>query len=296
MMRIQTKLVVAALLLLVPLAAAAYTSPGRPTGFVNDFAHVLSASDRDALEQQLASIEQQTGAQVAIAIVPTIGTDETIEEYAVDLFAEWGIGEKGKDNGLLIVVATEDRQMRIEVGYGLEGVITDLQAAAVVDEMLAPAFRQGDFAGGLRQAVTALGAAIAGDPSALPQNRSRISLNSNVIFFSFFILITLFRGLFVLMARTKSWWLGGVLGAIAAGAIGAFFASLLATGILAVILIPFGLLIDYAVSRAAGKMLGRDHRIWWGGPFSGRGGGGIGGGFGGFGGEGSGGGGASGRW
>ena len=286
--------------LVAPMVAFAYVSPGRATGLVNDFASVLSVADKTSLEQQLTALQQQTSAEIAVAIVPTVGRDETIETYAVKLFEEWGVGQKGKDNGALILVAIQDREMRIEVGYGMEGIIPDATAFAIVQKILTPKFAAGDFAGGLREAVTVMGAAIAGDSSTLPSASSETDsqIDSWAFFYIFFLAITLIRSLFIALARTKSWWLGGVLGGIGGGIIGLVFSSLLLFGIGVLLLVPLGLIIDYFVSRLAGKITKKDHNIWWGGPFGGgRGGGGFGGGgFGGFGGGGSGGGGASGRW
>jgi uncharacterized membrane protein YgcG len=108
--------------------------------------------------------------------------------------------------------------MRIEVGYGLEGIIPDASAFAIVSKILTPAFKSGDFAGGLTQAVSVMSQAIAGDPSAMPTaNQSQGTISGNAFFSLFFAAIFIFRVLFVAMARTKSWWLGGVLGAIRGG-------------------------------------------------------------------------------
>ena len=290
--------------LIFPILAFAYVSPGKATGYVNDFAGVLSVADKTALEQQLIALQKQTSAQVAIAIVPTIGTDETIETYSVKLFEDWGIGQKDKDNGLLIVVASDDHLMRIEVGYGLEGAVTDAQAFAVVDKILTPAFKAGDFAGGLKQAVDVLGKAIAGDPSALPAPDAVQGNLLGLLFkgspFLFVGILVFLQGMISAMARSKSWWLGGVFGGVA-GALVTLFAGFMVAGLISfVVLIPLGLLLDWYLSRNyASKpwwMRGGPRGPWWWGGGPGSGGFGGGGGFGGFGGGSSGGGGASGRW
>ena len=285
-------------MVLLPALAFAFSSPGRATGFVNDFSGTLSAGDKVALEEQLMAIQKQTSAEISIAVVPTIGRDETIETYAVKLFEEWGIGQKGKDNGALIVVAVQDHVMRIEVGYGLEGIITDARAFAIVDKILTPAFKANDFAGGLTQAVAVMGQAIAGDPSALPRaTTNQVPVSSNAFFALFFFGLVVIRGLITAMARSKSWWFGGVLGAVAAGII-SFFIGFLYFGLIAlIVLVPLGLLVDWYVSKkyVAGTASGA--MPWW--LLMMRGGGRGswgGGGFGGFGGGRSGGGGASGRW
>ncbi len=280
----------AAVCLLPPLALA-YISPGQPAGFVNDFAGVLSVEQKLMLEQKLSNFEKQSGSELTVATVPSLG-EETVEEYAVSLFKEWGIGKKSADNGVLLLVAPSDRQMRIEVGYGLEGVLTDAQAAQII-ALMRPAFAAGDFAGGITSGVEAITAVISGEP--LPDvPAAGFRLSSDAFLFILFIAVFIFRIFFIIFARTKSWWLGGVIGVVVAGIAGLVFSSLfyLIFGIL--ILVPLGLLFDYLVSRTAGKVIHKDYHIWWGGPFGGGHGGGSGGGFGGFGGGSSGGGGASG--
>ncbi len=289
--------------LISPILVFAYTSPGRATGYVNDFAGVLSVADKADLETQLTALHKDTSAEIAVVIVPTVGTDETIETYAVKLFEEWGIGQKGKDNGALILVAKDDREMRIEVGYGLEGIIPDATAFAIVDKILTPAFKAGDFAGGLKQAVTVMGQAIAGDPSALPAAESPVNpLGLFVRAFPFAIvgILVFVQGMVAAMARSKSWWLGGVFGAVAGGVVTLVGGFMIAGLLSFAILIPLGLLLDWYLSRNYASKpwwthLGQRGPWWFGG---GRGGGGLGGGggFGGFGGGGSGGGGSSGRF
>ena len=106
------KLLAIAALAALPVAAQAYVSPGAPVGFVNDFAGVLSAAQEVRLSKLLTEYEEQTGNEIAVATVNSIG-DETIETYSVQLFREWGIGKEGKDNGALFVIAVTDRVMRI---------------------------------------------------------------------------------------------------------------------------------------------------------------------------------------
>ena len=111
--------------------AAAFTAPGDPTSYVNDFANVLSASDTHALDGQLRSLEQATSEEIAVVTVPTTG-DDTIESYTNQLFHSWGIGQKGKNNGVMLLLAINDRHVRIEVGYGLEPVLTDARSAEII--------------------------------------------------------------------------------------------------------------------------------------------------------------------
>ena len=137
----------------VCLVGAAATSFPPPTGYVNDFAQVLDPSTRAALEQRLAAYDRTTGNQIAIAIFNNLG-GQPIEDFTVRLEEAWKVGKRGKDNGVLLVVALQERQVRIEVGYGLEGKITDADAGAIIRDIIAPAFRAGQYGQGLDAAVT----------------------------------------------------------------------------------------------------------------------------------------------
>ena len=283
-------------IILIPLPGRAYTSPGKPTGYVNDFAHVLSVSDAQALESKLESLTTQTSDEVVVATIPSLG-DETIESYTVDLFQEWGIGQKEKDNGILILVAPNDHEARIEVGYGLEGDVTDLQAGNIVRNVMIPAFKKNDYDGGVNGAVDAVSAILTNSPDAARYSGG--ASNSNAIDWGGNWPVVFFAGIFILnilariLGRTKSWWLGGVLGA-GAGIVVGLVLGFVPVGLVAIIILTlFGLLFDYIVSKHPPRG-GRGFSIW---PiFLGGGRGGFGGGFGGFGGGSSGGGGASGGW
>lgn len=281
--------------LLPASTAAAYTSPGKPEGFVNDFAHVLSVSDRQTIEAKLQILKQSSGAEIAVVTISSLG-DETVETYAVKLFQEWGIGQKGKDNGLLILVATNDRQARIEVGYGLEGDITDLQAGNIIRQVMIPAFKNNDYAAGISGAVDAVAGILSKSPEAAQYSEpapetGNWNVNFPAIFFIGFILL---NALARILGRTKSWWLGGVIGAAIGTVIGLIW-GFVPVGIIAILILTLlGLVFDYLVSKHPPGP-GRGGGFW---PifFGGRGGSGSGGGFGGFGGGMSGGGGASGKW
>jgi uncharacterized protein len=119
-----------------------------PTGKVNDFASLLPAGDRQSLEDLLTSLERETGAEVAVVTVSGL-EGRTVEDYANRLFGEWGIGKRGQDNGVLILVARDDRQMRIEVGYGLEGILPDGLAGAIIRDTFLPRFRDGRYREGI---------------------------------------------------------------------------------------------------------------------------------------------------
>jgi len=134
------------ILVFFALLVAGSTSAAIPTpiGYVNDFTGILDSSTKTKLEQTLASFEIKTGDEVAVAIVKSL-EGRTVEDYAVDLYKTWGIGKKGKDNGILILVSPSEGQMRIEVGYGLEGVINDAMAGRIIREKMIPAFKEGRY-------------------------------------------------------------------------------------------------------------------------------------------------------
>lgn len=146
---------------------AAPLSPAlpRPVGYVNDFARLLDPGTRAALEARLAEYDRTTGTQIAIATFPGLG-GVPINEFAVRLEEAWKVGRAGRDNGVLLVVARAERQVRIEVGYGLEGRITDADAGEIIRQTIAPAFRQGRYGEGLGAAVDALVRLIGPEPAA----------------------------------------------------------------------------------------------------------------------------------
>jgi len=125
------------------------------SGFINDFAGVLGSSWKSKLEEIVARVEKETSCEIAVAIINSL-EGITIEEYAVELFEKWGIGKKKEDNGILLLVAVEDRELRIEVGYGLEGTITDLEAANIIDDIIVPRFKEDDYNSGLYNGVIAI--------------------------------------------------------------------------------------------------------------------------------------------
>ena len=132
---------------------------------VTDLTGTLSTADRASLTASLTALEKEKGAQITIVMLPTT-QPETIEQFGIRLAEAWKIGRKGVDDGVIVIVAKNDRKMRIEVGYGLEGAIPDAIAKRIVAEQMAPRFREGDFAGGLRATVATLDKVIRGE--ALP--------------------------------------------------------------------------------------------------------------------------------
>ena len=133
---------------------------------VTDVTGTLNAAERQALEAKLAAFEQQTGGQFAVLMVPSTAP-EPIEAYSIRVADAWKIGRKGQDNGVLLLVAKDDRKLRLEVGYGYEGVLTDAMSKRIIAETIAPFFRQGQFAAGINAGVDRAIAVIGRDPSAV---------------------------------------------------------------------------------------------------------------------------------
>ena len=154
-------LVVALVLLLVSLPALAQTFP-QLTGRVVDAANLLKPEERAALEAKLKAHEDKTTDQVVVATVRSL-EGYPIEDYANRLFRHWQLGQKGKDNGALLLVAPQERKVRIEVGYGLEGALTDALSKVIITTAVAPQFQKGNFAGGIDAGVDAMLSILTGD-------------------------------------------------------------------------------------------------------------------------------------
>ncbi len=275
-----------------PLFLLAYISPGSPTGFVNDFAGLFSVEEKADLEQVLVNFEKESSNEISVVSIVTLG-DESIEAYAVKLFEEWKIGKEGKDNGVLLLISRDDREMRIEVGYGLEGALTDALSSQIIRNIMNPEFREEKYYEGVKGALTAIVAATKGEYAPEVGSLSDVPVESYLqgLFFLIFFIVPF---LISFLGMSKSWWQGGVIGGGVGVLLGLIFTSFLigiSSGIIVAIL---GLIFDFIFSKAYQSGIQRGRVPWW----IGRGGrgGGFGGGFGGFGGGRSGGGGSSGRW
>jgi len=135
---------------------------------VTDLTQTLTPDERDALETKLAQFEQEKGSQVAVLLLPTTG-EETIEQYGIRLADAWKVGRKKVDDGVILIVAKEDRKMRLEVGYGLEGAIPDVTAHRIIDEIITPYFKDGEFYGGINAGINAIIQRINGEPLPEPE-------------------------------------------------------------------------------------------------------------------------------
>lgn len=269
-----------------------------PSGFVNDFSNVLTNEQKNSLEEKLSNFEKQTTNEIVVITIKSL-EGEDIDDYTVKVFENWKIGKDDKDNGVLFLAASDDRKMRIEVGYGMEPFITDGEAGEIIRDVIAPKFKNNDFSGGISDGVDAIIKQIE-NPINEPQDFSKVF---KIIGFMFDHLDLLFFGfivniyLFAYMARTSSFWLGGVVGGVIGVIIGFLFANGTVSVIGAFLFGIVGLILDFLLSRVFKKMKEGGYKTDWASTKGGFwGSSGSGSGFGGFGGGSSGGGGASGSW
>ena len=289
---------------------AAEPVPAKPARYVEDQAGVLPGPVQQRLLQRLDAYERETSGQIVVAVYKRLPEAAELSDYASRVFKAWQIGQQGRDNGVLVLVFTEDRKIRIEVGYGLEGAIPDALAKRIIEDDMTPRFRNGDYAGGVEAGVDALIAASKGEykgtgstvASKLITPRSRalavLALIVGVIAGGFGRVLT--RSSTTGLGRTSDAVVGGIVGGIGhpvsvlvfgAAGIGAAIVALVVTW-------------SIIVGGSSGREFRNGRRRDWGGFSGGWGGGGSsgwgsgGGGFGGFGGGGgrSGGGGSSGSW
>jgi uncharacterized protein len=261
---------------------------------VVDLTGTLSAAQAQALEGSLREFEQRKGSQIAVLIVPTV-RPESIEQYSIRVAEAWKSGRRNVDDGLIVVVAKNDREARIEVGRGLEGVVPDIIASRVIREIITPRFQAGDFYGGLSQATQALMKRIEGEPLPAPERRGGPGARGAPDFQGTFVILLI---LAFVGGGILSRLLGRGGGALGTGGIVGVVAWIL-TGTLIVGAIAGAVALLFTLAGGGGGLA--RHRGGWGGGWGGGGwggGGGFGGGGGGFGGGGGsfGGGGASGRW
>lgn len=260
-------------LLLVVTSVTLADAPGpdswKPQGYVNDFAHVMTADQQAQLSRQAAGIEQRLGVQIAMVTVPTIG-GASVSDYAYEMAHHWGVGHKGKDDGILILIAVQDHKYSVQVGYGLEPYMTDADAGSWMRRAL-PDLRAGNFNvvfGAMLSQIDETLTARMGKDGATPPRRARTAASQGSGLLQSLATIFFFVIIFLVMAAVFSRGRGCGCG-------------------------PAGCLWPFLFSGWRGGGGGGN---WGGGGFGGSGSGGGGGGFGGFGGGDFGGGGASGSW
>jgi uncharacterized protein len=260
---------------------------------VTDTTGTLPAQKIAQLEQKLAAFEQEKGVQLAVLMVPSV-QPESIEEYAVRVFEQWKLGRKGVDDGVLLIIAKNDRKLRIEVGYGLEGALNDATAKRIISEDIVPHLKHGDFAAGIDAGVSRILRVAGGEPlpppaQQAPSNSSSLPFDPMLLFAAFIFANPLTRILQPLTGRVPA---AGLISLAVGAGLGMMFSSLIAGLIAGVVIFVIAL-----VGGSTGRSWGSSGGSWSsGGDFGGGGfSGGGGGGFSGGGGS-SGGGGASGSW
>jgi uncharacterized protein len=271
-------------------------------GRVNDLAGMLPADRSQALEERLAAFERETGHQIAVLTIPSLQGD-ALESFSIRVAEAWKIGQKGFDNGAILLIVRDDRKLRIEVGYGLEGILPDAIASRIIREVIVPRFRENDYAGGIEAGVNAILQVTKGEP--LPQSTRQATQRGAAQGSSLLtvLITTAILALFIGMLQRRL--LGGAFGGALAGLVstlvsGAGLGIVLAM-IVGAILGAIGSTMSVASSGNQWTGSSRYRRGGWGGGWyggGGFGGGGFGGGGVGFsgGGGGFGGGGASGGW
>jgi len=277
-------LLVAGILGLASLALALAVPPYK--GYVNDYADMISPQEQAKLERALQSFDLSDSTQVAILTIPSLEGD-ALEDFSIRTVDQWKIGQKGKDNGVLLLVVKNDRKIRIEVGRGLEPVLTDLLSGRIVDSVISPYLKSGRFDQGFEAGVAAIVQATRGEFKADRQGaRVRRGDEPPPLLFQF-----LFFGLFLVAFLGRIWRPLGVIGGAVLFPLAFLFGLLPFSFLLLLLLIPAGAFGGWLLPFFMAGMLRGGGTGYYGG-----GGGFGGGGFGGFGGGGFGGGGASGNW
>jgi len=216
------------LLCCLPVAAYGLDVP-RLQGYVNDYAGMISSSAKLKIEEGLKAFEQSDSTQLVILTIPSL-EGENIEEFSIKVAEVWKIGQQQKDNGILFVVSKQERKIRVEVGRGLEGRLTDLMAGRIIDQVIKPRFKQGDFDAGFIAGASALISATRGEFKA-----EQRPLQSKQKGFPPFVTFLMFLGIFVLILGSLSRIVGGIAGG--AGLPGLVHLTVAPIGILPIILL-----------------------------------------------------------
>jgi uncharacterized protein len=259
-------------------AASADVAVPPLTGRVVDLTGTLSNDDIAAQTQKLKNLELRKGSQIAVLIVPTT-QPETIEQYSIRVAEAWKIGRKKIDDGALLVIAKNDHKLRIEVGYGLEGSLTDVTSRRIIDEVIAPRFKSGDFAGGIAAGITRIIAVIDGEPlpAPAPEASHGQDFSDWIGFFNplnpFFIVGiaavgSILRSMFGRLIGSAA--TGGVIGALAWYLLGSIAIAALLGSIISVVAFFFGGIMQASFNAGRGRGSGSG---WVGGSYSGSGGG-----------------------
>lgn len=266
---VRTHLVAAALCCVLALTALAQVAVPALTGRVVDQTSTLSSDATARITQKLKDLQTRKGSQIAVLLVPSV-QPETIEQFSLRVAEAWKIGRKKIDDGALLVIAKADRKLRIEVGYGLEGALNDVTAKRIIDEIITPKFKAGDFDGGVEAGVDRMIGVIDGEPLPVPQPQHdwQSSIDPDAVFpivFGVFVLNTVMNAM---LGRIPASLISGV----ATGA-GVFYLlqSLIAAligGILGFFVAAIINLMSWSSGRGGGHHIGSSGGSWSGGSSS----------------------------
>ena len=280
--------------------------------YVNDYANIIEDSKQLELEKDLSAYFSSTTHQIVIVTVNNMNSDY-IENYSIKLAEKIKAGSEKNDNGVMLLVAKEEKKIRIEVGYGLEGVLTDASAARIINNIITPEFKNNNYTAGIVNGIQEILKYTSNENYGLDKNKEEGKSSNGLLkflthmpveifFILFFFGVSIFQWIISIFGRTKSWWLGGVVGGVFAITIVSIFGFILFSILSAAAITIFGFIFDYFISKnykehVAGTKSGPPD--WWAGGaglgggsgWSSSSGGGFSGGGGGFGGGGS-----SGSW
>jgi len=193
--KIYNNIVIITLFFVLPFCIIAQNElPEKPDSWVNDYTNLLTGDQQRILDNKLNRLEKATSTQIFLAIFDQIPENYYLEDFVVKLYEKWRPGRKNENNGVLIVLFTGDRRIRIEVGYGLEGVLTDMQAGRVIEDVMKPEFKKGDYFTGLNNGIDVIISAVKGEYTIPIKSKSK-SKGTNWIslFVIFFIIISVLR-------------------------------------------------------------------------------------------------------
>lgn len=195
MNKIYKKTIILGVLYFLPLFLLAQNDlPDKPISWVSDYTNLLSGEQQRILNNKLNNLEKSTSTQIFLAIFDRIPENYYLEDFVVKLYEKWRPGLKNENNGVLIVLFTGDRKIRIEVGYGLEGVLTDMQAGRVIEDVMKPQFKNGDYFTGLNNGIDVIISAVKGEYT-IPVKAKSKSKRTNwiTLFIIFFVIVSILR-------------------------------------------------------------------------------------------------------
>ncbi len=203
MKKLKRLLYTLSLLFLIQYPAAALEVPDQPQGRVHDAANILSAQEIETLTQRLSTFEQETSNQIVVALFPSLD-GESLEDFSIRLAEQWKIGQKGKDNGIILLIFPNDRKLRIEVGYGLESWVPDVLASRIIENEIKPYFKEGKYYLGIQSGLEALIKASQGAYQADESTHEKDILGIPPIAFYVILFFVLGFGLIIYLANFTS--------------------------------------------------------------------------------------------